>query len=179
MPTTTLITADEFDSLSFDQPVELFAGELVYTTNPGACHGAVCVNRSLALGVWAKTNQLFSVLSNGTGIQTSTDPDSVRGPDVYVVKKEALGPQGLPSGRLKVAPTLAVEVRSPSNTWRKLLSKGIEFLAIGVKEVWIVDPTSRHVHVYQENSEPTILKCTKLSPARICLNLPIRFRSSF
>ena len=158
MSTSILATADEFDTMSFDHPVELIMGEVVHMTNPGGVHGRVCVNTAFLLESWTRSQKFFHiVLSNDTGIQTKVDPDSVRGPDVCVVSKTRLGDAGIPRGRLKVAPEVAVEVRSPANTWRELVAKAAEFIAAGVDEVWIIDPDSRHVHVYQEDNEPTIL----------------------
>ena len=39
MTTQTLITAEQFSSMSFDVPTELVRGELVEMTNPGGWHG--------------------------------------------------------------------------------------------------------------------------------------------
>ena len=157
MSITTLITADQFDTMSFDEPVELIRGEIVFMTRPGGIHGCVCGNVDFALQVWARSTTRFVVMPNDTGVQTESEPDSIRGPDLLVVDKELLGEPGLPQGRLTVAPEVVVEVKSPSNSWRELVEKSVEFLSAGVKEVWIVDPESRHVHVYKENTEPTTL----------------------
>ncbi len=47
----------------------------------------------------------------------------------------------LPEGPLLPAPELCIEVRSPSNRWTDLLEKAVEYLKIGVEEVWLVEPT--------------------------------------
>lgn len=157
MSTTTRITADEFDSMSFDCPVELIRGEIVEMTDGSGIHASVCANLTGVLWSWSRSVDGFQVLSNDPGVQTRSDPDSVRCPDVSIVSTAKLGSQGLTHGRLRIAPEVVVEVKSPSNRWRELVAKSVEFLAAGVNEVWIIDPESRHVHIYQEDTEPTIL----------------------
>lgn len=157
MSTTTLITADQFEAMSFDQPVELIHGEIVKMTGGGGIYASVCADLIGVLSSWSKSGDGFQVLSNDPGVQTSFDPDSVRCPDVSIISTAKLGPQGLTHGRLRVAPEVVVEVKSPSNSWRELVAKSVEFLAAGVNDVWIIDPDSRHVHIYQEDTEPTIL----------------------
>lgn len=158
MSTTTLITADQFDTMSFDEPVELIRGRVVKSEFPGGTHGCVCANISYALTSWERQNDRpFSVCSNNTRILTRRDPDTVRGPDLLAISDKKLEKDAGKLNHLTVPPEIAVEVKSPSNSWRELVEKSVEFLSAGVKEVWIVDPESRHVHVYKENTEPTIL----------------------
>ena len=158
MATSTLISADQFDTMSFDHPVELIRGEIVEMNVPGAAHGAVCINVAFVLENWARRNGHFVVLGNDTVVQTRKEPDSVRGPDVLVLRKSKIGSKGLEPRRLTVPPEIAIEVKSPSNSWQELIAKSAEFLAAGVSEVWIIDPAPRHVHVHQVETEPTILE---------------------
>jgi Uma2 family endonuclease len=73
----------------------------------------------------------------------------VRIPDVAFVSW-----QRLPSGRVperpipQLAPDLAVEVSSRSNTIAELRNKRYEYFQAGVEEVWIVDPELRRITVY-------------------------------
>ena len=157
MSTITLITAEQFDRMSFDTPVELIRGEIVHMTNPGGIHGRVCCNVPFVLETWARQQGLYIVLTNDTGIRTQTDPDTVRGPDVIVLRRERLTGDGLPRGHLRVPPDVAIEFRSPNDRWKAILQKVGEFLRIGVTEVWIVEPQSQHVHIFRDDNEPTIV----------------------
>jgi Uma2 family endonuclease len=157
MSTTTSITADEFARMSFDGPVELVRGEVVELTSPGGIHGRVCFNVNGVFWNWTRSNPGFSVFSNDTGILTEQDPDSVRAPDLAIVHNSAFPDGQIPSGIIRQAPVLCVEVRSPSDRWTELLGKVGQFLDAGVQEVWIVDPEARRVHVYVSGGDVFIL----------------------
>jgi Uma2 family endonuclease len=82
----------------------------------------------------------------------------VRIPDVAYVSWARI-----PGGRVPVAPIpqlapdLAVEVLSPSNTIREMERKRREYFQSGVRLVWIVDPDARTVATYTDPENPTIL----------------------
>jgi len=42
-------------------------------------------------------------------------------------------------------PDLAVEVISPNDLYEKVYAKAMEYLAAGVKQVWLVSPEHQHV----------------------------------
>src|SRR5690348_10027749 len=74
----------------------------------------------------------------------------VRMPDVSVVLWERLPDHKVPSEPIpSLAPDLAVEVLSPSNTSAEMNRKIAEYFDAGCRSVWIVDPSTRTVHVYE------------------------------
>jgi Uma2 family endonuclease len=157
MAIATLITADEFAQMSFDRPVELIRGEVVELTSPGGVHGRVCFNVNRALAKWPGSESGFGVYANDTGVLTEQDPDTVRGPDIAVLKDSSLPGRRVPRGVLKQSPDVCIEVRSPSDRWSELLGKVGQFLDAGVKEVWVIDPDTRRVHLYTTNASVTVL----------------------
>jgi Uma2 family endonuclease len=50
-------------------------------------------------------------------------------------------------------PDLAIEVLSPSDSPRQVLDKVGEYLAAGVRLVWVIDPAERRATVYRALSE--------------------------
>lgn len=153
-----LITADEFWDMEFDAPAELVQGEVLEVTRPGARHGYLCVSISSLLQNWASATGVFIVIGNDAGVITQRDPDTVRGPDVLVIRKDRLPGQKIPSGWLTVSPDVVVEVLSPSDQWPLLLDKVAEYLETGVLEVWVVEPEEKSIHVFGQESAPRILK---------------------
>lgn len=79
---------------------------------------------------------------------------NIRMPDVAYIPKDRF-PNGLPQGPVwSLAPALAVEVISASNTRAELARKRSDSFAPGVSVIWVVDPIPRTVTVY-DDSDPT------------------------
>jgi Uma2 family endonuclease len=57
----------------------------------------------------------------------------------------------------ELAPKLAVEVISPSNTINEVEKKIIRYFATGVEAVWVVLPESKRIHVYGSPKDVKIL----------------------
>lgn len=82
----------------------------------------------------------------------------VRIPDVAFVSWERL-----PEGRIpdepapQLAPNLATEILSESNTPREMQRKCGEYFGAGVELVWLVDPRARTVAVYTTPQDFTLL----------------------
>ena len=157
MFTATLITAAEFSRMSFDSPVELVRGEIVEMTIPGQRHGGICVNVCRALFKWLPNEEGYAISSNDSGLKTESNPDTVRGPDVQVIERGRLPGGKLPIGHLEFPSDIVIEVLSPSDRWPRVIQKVGEYLASGVREVWVLDPDHQRVHLYRVDDEPTVL----------------------
>lgn len=73
----------------------------------------------------------------------------IRKPDVSFFSWRHFPSRKLPrTWSLKLAPDLAVEILSPSNTRREMERKRQECFAAGTRLVWEIDPRSRKVAVY-------------------------------
>jgi Uma2 family endonuclease len=127
---------------------ELVRGEVVTMPPPGFRHGEVVMQVGFLLKSYLAQKSIGRVLAE-TGVRTEHDPDSVRGPDVsYWSFKRVPKSQKFVSYP-KVAADLCVEVRSRSNTLRKLREKVAEYFDAGVRMVWVVDPEDQSVTVYR------------------------------
>lgn len=77
------------------------------------------------------------------------DPDKIRRPDVSCILQERLSFERLAEGYVEIAPDLAVEVVSPNDLVYEVIQKIQEYLAAGVKLVWLVIPPARSVEVHR------------------------------
>ena len=78
----------------------------------------------------------------------------VRIPDVSVVLWERLPGRKIPIEPIpSLAPDLAIEVLSRSNTPAEIDRKISEYFAAGSQCVWVVDPVARSVRVYQSPTD--------------------------
>ena len=82
-------------------------------------------------------------------------PDTVRAPDVSWI-----APGRIPAGTTgypNLAPDLAVEVKSPSNSRPELRRKAEMWLSFGTRLVWVADPDTTTITVYRPSADPVDL----------------------
>jgi Uma2 family endonuclease len=83
----------------------------------------------------------------------------VRIPDVSFVSWDRLPGRRVPREPIPdLAPDLAVEVLSESNTAREMERKLHDYFAAGVRLVWYVDPEARTVRVYTAPDQSALLR---------------------
>ena len=136
---------------AFD-PCELVRGELVLMTPAGVYHGKIERRLSTQIGNHTDASGLGEVLSGDTGFLLETDPDTVRAPDVAFVRAERV-PQEPVEGFFPGPPDLAVEIRSPSDRNADVLAKISHYLATGVEVVWDVNPKTKTVTTYRQDTQ--------------------------
>jgi Uma2 family endonuclease len=95
-------------------------------------------------------NGLGMVLPADASYQCFPDaPNKVRKPDVSFIASGRLPAGVLPRGHCRIAPDLAAEVVSPNDAFSEVETKVSEYLAAGVRLVWVIDPPTRVVLVYR------------------------------
>ena len=152
------MTVEEFLAASTPEgKAELVRGELRVTPPAGAPHGAAAANLMFALGMYARQHGLGRVFGDGFGYELVRFPHTVRVPDASFVRAERLPPGGLGPGLLKLAPDLAIEVLSPSETASELEEKLDDFLTSGTPLIWVVDPVRRTVRIVSSDAPVRIL----------------------
>lgn len=140
-----LMTAEEFWLLpETEMRQSLVRGEVEETMPPGARHGIVAITFATFLRQWAQ-EQAAGVIGAESGFVLARDPDIVRGPDVYFVRAERIPADGLPEAFWHLAPDLAIEVVSPSESAQEVQEKVEDFLAAGTALVWVAYPKNRLV----------------------------------
>ena len=130
-----------------NQHLELIDGKVVAKMSPGQLHGIITLNIGSELRTFVKRHDLGYVAVE-VGHYHPKDRHNVRLPDVSFIKKERV--TELKEGFAPVMPDLAVEVKSPSNTFKELEEKAHFYLDNGVSLVWIVYPTSKTIEVYTD-----------------------------
>jgi Uma2 family endonuclease len=101
----------------------------------------------------------------GLGIVLGADgmaklaPGLLRIPDVSFIPWERHPDRKVPKlPYVPFAPSLAVEVLSPSNTAKEMSRKLDDYFRTGVRLVWYVDPETRTVEVFTARERSTMLK---------------------
>ena len=134
-----------------DRYAELVDGRPTEIEMPSMRHGLACVKATRFLDAFVDGHRLGRVFPNDSLFLIRRNPDVLRGPDVCYYSFARM-PGAAPDGVCEVAPELAVEVKSPSNTWTELFVKVGEYLEAGVTAVLLIDPERRTASVYRSDT---------------------------
>jgi Uma2 family endonuclease len=155
---TQLMTADELLVMPHGNcRYELVQGVLKVMEPAGFEHGKITMIVATSLFQFVHDNELGTICAAETGFKISSNPDTVRAPDVAFISNEELDRVGSPKGYWPGAPDLAVEVVSPNDIYEEVMDKVLEWLDAGCRMVVVVSPRKRNVTVYQSLEEITIL----------------------
>jgi len=125
---------------------ELVDGELVVSP-AGWLHARIVARLVARLGAFVQQNGLGDVL--GSNALYVLAPDNKRAPDVSFVTAGRLERDAHEMAFPHFAPDLAVEILSPGDSPRQVLAGVGEYLAAGVRLVWVIDPEQRRAVVYR------------------------------
>lgn len=111
-----------------------------------------------ALSAHCDARSLGWVLPADASYQCFPDAsDKVRKPDVSFINRGRLPDERPPTGHCRIAPDLAVEVISPNDLFAEVGEKVQEYLEAGVRLVWVVNPSTRFVHVHRPDGRASDL----------------------
>ena len=156
-------TATEKDVLEVERqtgcPCELIDGTLVEKTM-GYIESFLVMRIGFLIQSFLATHDLGIVLGADGTLQVL--PDQVRIPDVCFVAWERFPNRQLPSEPIPLlAPDLAIEVLSVSNTEAEMQRKLHDYFTAGVRLVWYIDPQTRSAKSYTAESQ-----CVELSESQ-------------
>lgn len=140
------MTANAFESWlaqpeNAEKRCELIAGE-VFERAPSRQLPTLII----ALGSFVKARNLGVVTNPEGGFRLSDD--DIFAPDVAFIARERIAAVKQ-RGFFTIPPDLAVEVLSPSDSVRLVQRKAVRYLALGVREVWLIYPQEQSAEVYR------------------------------
>lgn len=125
---------------------DLIRGEIVKMAPAGGYHGKIAANVIGYLWWHASNEGLGDVYTSETGFVLARDPDVLLAPDAAFITQARVPTDQ--QGFYEIAPDLAVEVVSPNDSATHIQQKVAEYLAAGVRLVWIIYPESKTISVY-------------------------------
>lgn len=152
-PRKRRMTAAEFEALPEDDEYhyELARGVLVRERRArGGMHGRIWARLTHRLYSFVEEHALGELWGD-THFQLSADPPTIRRPDLGFIANERI-PTAYTTDILPVAPDLAVEITSRSNTVPKMQQKLLEYRDSGVRAVWLFDPRTRSAMIYKSRT---------------------------
>jgi Uma2 family endonuclease len=152
-------TATEEDVLEVERQTglapELIDGVLVEKA-VGYLESRLATQLIIALGEFVNVRRLGIVLGEGGTLRIL--PAQVRVPDVCFISREQFPGGELPDVPIPgIAPDLAVEVLSRSNTKGEMQRKLHDYFTAGVRLVWYIDPQDKTCRIYTSTDDCTTL----------------------
>lgn len=132
---------------------ELVDGRLLVREPAGFRHGRVVATLATILGTHVREHRLGVVLTGDAGFILRRGPDTVRAPDVSFVSRARI-PDPEPVSFAELAPDLAVEIVSPSNSPDQIAGRVRDLLAAGTRLIWILDPETQGATIHRPHREP-------------------------
>jgi Uma2 family endonuclease len=138
MSTVARLTFEQFLQLPDDSSTyELNEGELLVIPSPTPYHNIVRRRLTQALTAFVTSRSLGLVLDE-TDFRLS--PNTIRRPDVSYLSNHFLAGFDVNKSPIEGAPTLAIEVISPSNSAEDILVKVHQYIDAGAHAVWVFYP---------------------------------------
>lgn len=155
-----LYTIAEYEAIAerpenAERRFELIDGEIV-EMSPSELHGLIAALITAALVHHAKAHDLGRVTIEARH-QMPGDEYNARLPDVAFTRKERALPI-VEKGSIPQMPDLAVEVKSPDDTYLSLRRKAEYYLANGSQMVWLIYPEKRLIEIYRAEADVEILR---------------------
>lgn len=154
-----LVTAQELAAQHPPYACELAAGRVVPVSPAGVPHGLVVGRLLTPLCAFVNEHELGLVTSGETGYWVRRDPDTVRAPDLSFVSHASIARWKAEGGTFfPTAPDLAVEILSPDDRWVDVEQKVHEYLGASGRAVWVLNPRSQTVHVFDATRRGVVLE---------------------
>jgi Uma2 family endonuclease len=143
-----LYTVDEFEQFitnpeNDERYFELINGEIVEKV-PTQKHGVVSVNITTDMRIWVRKTGKGRVASE-VRHRVAGDPYNSRQPDISYYA-DASSPS-IDRGAVPQLPDLAIEIKSPDDSYKKLREKADYYLEHGTKVVWLIYPEKQWVEI--------------------------------
>jgi Uma2 family endonuclease len=153
------ITVEEFERFvelpeNEDRRFELIDGEIV-EMSPTELHNLVGGNFYRTVYNYVDANKLGRVVYE-TYYRSPDDNRNVRVPDIAFTRAERLLPV-VERGSIPQMPDLAIEIKSPNDTYAKMRATAAYYLSKGVQLVWLVYPKKRVIEVFRPGMDSEIL----------------------
>jgi Uma2 family endonuclease len=147
-----LLTVEDYRGTPDGTRYQLVEGDLyLMSPAPARFHQIIVLNIAEMLRAFLRLHPIGEVYISP--IDVYLDDHNVVQPDVVFVsnEREAI----LTDDGMHGAPDLTIEVISPSNAQLDKTAKRRVYARHGVKELWLIDPTLRQIHLYDFVRNPT------------------------
>ena len=158
MATTRLLTVEDVEQAPPEGEWKLIDGELVPVTPSGLESSGLGHRIGWIVGNFVYAHGLGMMTGADGGYVLSPDRATIRAPDMAFIRKDRLPPPGDRSRFPRLAPDLAIEVLSPSDSTTEAIAKIEMDQEAGIPLIWVVDPEKTTVTVIATGRPTMVLK---------------------
>jgi Uma2 family endonuclease len=134
---------------------EVINGQLYMSPSPSNKHQWLLISMMRTIADFVDANSLGKILIAPSDVYLDQESNAVQ-PDIYIISHTNIS-QPLEEIPYHGVPDLIVEFLSPSNNRHDLVTKKELYEKFGVKEYWIIDPSTKESIVYKlENNLYTL-----------------------
>jgi Uma2 family endonuclease len=152
-PPRSLVTVEQLESDRSLRDCELWDGMPVVKEPSGGYSPFLTFHLGVLLGNHLGERPLGWAGNAEVGFLLRRNPDRVLSPDVAFVSFAKM-PEPPRRGFAELVPDFVVEVRSPDQSWREVLEKGLLWTSHGVKVVWLVDVVAPRIVTLRPDAPP-------------------------
>ena len=155
----TTYTADDLLHMPDGDNHELVNGQLVEIEPMGGKAGWIAGQILTQLNLYSDDGKRGWAFPADAGIRCyPDDPEKVRKPDTFFVRRGRLENEEIPEGWVPIAPDVVVEVISPTDRYYAVMGKVREYLDAGVRLVWVINPDEQTLMVHRATGgDPSLL----------------------
>lgn len=160
-PIVIALTDEQFEALCrnnrdlrFEQTA---TGELIIMPPTGWETGNRNSELTYQVQAWSRATKLGKAFDSSTGFILPNG--AKRSPDAAWVRQERMDAlQPNPDNFLPLAPDFAVELRSATHNLQTLRNKMQEYIEVGVRLGWLINPQDKQVEIYRPNQAVEVLQ---------------------
>jgi Uma2 family endonuclease len=178
--TERLVTVEEFEAFlaleeNSERRFELISGEIIEKV-PTPKHGIITANIATEINLYLRQNSIGYV---GVEIRhrSGNDEENDRLPDVSFIGHSQ--PSPLNENIIKTMPDLAIEVKSPTDTYKKMVEKAEFYLANGSRMVWLFYPEKRLIEVLTLDDRQLLGEDDELDGGDVLPGFKVRVKDFF
>jgi Uma2 family endonuclease len=164
-PTDTLVSLDEYLSTVYDPDCEYVDGEVIERNMGEFDHSAL---QGIIFAIFYAQGMESSIYAYPE-LRVQVDATRYLVPDITVTTKKGKGKI------LREPPFLCIEILSPEDRVSRMEAKIDDYLAFGVKHVWLIDPRRKKAWSYTSEGKRESSAVLTTSDPRITLALDAVF----
>lgn len=128
---------------------ELVRGVFCPKMSANQQHAQLAAKLSYLLGTVVYPNRMGKIMTSDLGVRLSTDPDTVREPDLAYISAEREPLDVINKGYSQIMPNLVAEIVSPSDSPQAVFDKASMWLLNDVQVVWVIWPDTQTIEVHR------------------------------